>query len=125
MLSFTLPLGPSVNNMYEVTQRGVHLSERARQFKHNAGLIVRNAAQLQGWEYVAGQRLELTIGVWFPNRKRADLSNLIKVTEDAIAEALGFDDQYIDSISISRRGVDKTNARCEIALGVVSPGAGA
>lgn len=115
-LSFTLPLGVSVNHMYLVTSRGVRLSDDAREFKKSAGVIARNAAQHVGWFYVAGTRLSLSLSLYMPNVRRADISNLIKATEDAIAEALDFDDQHIWRVTAERMGVDRFNPRCEVTL---------
>ena len=118
-LSFTLPLGVSVNHMYLVTSRGVRLSDDARRFKSDAATIVRNAAQLIGWLYPPKARLSLSLHLYMPNNRRADVSNLIKATEDAIAAALDFDDQYIEEIHARRMGVDRANPRCEVILEVL------
>ncbi len=118
-LSFTLPLGVSVNHMYLVTSHGVRLSDDARSFKASAGAVARNAAQLIGWLYPPKARLALSLAFYMPNNRRADVSNLIKATEDAIAEALGFDDQYIQRVCAERMGVDKLNPRCEVVLEVL------
>lgn len=115
-LSFTLPLGVSVNHMYVVTSHGVHLSDDARRFKKEATLIARNAAQLAGWVYPTGAGLSLSLALYMPSNRRADISNLIKATEDSIADALGFDDQCIQRILVERMGVDKQNPRCEVLL---------
>lgn len=118
-LSFTLPLGVSVNLMYLVTSRGVRLSDDARRFKTDAGQIARNAAQLVGWLYPPKARLALSMRLYVANLRRADISNLIKITEDAIAEALDFDDRYVWKITAERMGVDKLNPRCEVVLEVL------
>lgn len=118
-LVFTLPLGVSVNHMYLVTMRGVRLSDDARAFKVGAATITRNAAQRIGWLYPAKARLSLSLSLYMPNNRRADISNLIKATEDAVAEALGFDDQCIDRIVVERKGIDRHNPRCEVVLEVI------
>lgn len=118
-LSFTLPLGVSVNHMYLVTSRGVRLSDDARRFKADAGQITRNAAQLAGWLYPPKARLALSMQFYVANIRRADISNLIKATEDAIAEALDFDDCHVWKITAERMGIDRSNPRCEVVLEVL------
>ena len=117
MLAFTLPLGPSVNHLYILTSRGVRLSDDAKKFKADAGLIIRSAANVQGgWLHKANAPLSLYLRLYVPNNRRADISNVIKCTEDAIADALGFDDRHVQRILVERMGVDKVNPRCEVVL---------
>src|SRR6266487_7113180 len=117
MISFTLPLGISVNHMYHVTMRGVRLTDEARKFKADAGLIARSAANEQGgWPYPATTPLFLHLRLYVPGVRRMDISNVVKVTEDAIADALGFDDRHIWRLLVERIGIDKQNPRCEVVL---------
>lgn len=117
MLAFTLPLGVSVNAMYSISFSGVRLTDAARTFKKNATMIARNAANTQGgWKYPADTPLFLHMRIYFPNNKRADLSNLIKVGEDSIADGVGFDDRYVYRLVVERGGVDPKNPRCEVIL---------
>jgi Holliday junction resolvase RusA-like endonuclease len=119
-LSFTLPLGVSVNHMYAHTVRGVHLTDAAREFKNAAGVIVRNAAQLAGgWQLPTDSPLFLHMQLYLPSRRRMDISNIIKITEDAIAEALGFDDRMIHKLVVERAGIDRQNPRCEALIGAL------
>jgi Holliday junction resolvase RusA-like endonuclease len=70
-----------------------------------------------GW---AEGRLSLTMRLYFPNRQRRDITNCIKLLEDALAEALKFDDCTVDRVFVERAGVDKVNPRCEVQLEVLS-----
>lgn len=120
MIAFTLPIGPSVNNMYVLTSRGVRLSDNAKKFKVDACLIVRSAANVQGgWPYPASAPLFLHLRLFVHDKRRADISNVIKCAEDAIADALGFDDRHVQRLLVERIGVDKANPRCEVVLQVL------
>lgn len=120
MLAFTLPLGVSVNVMYIVTSRGVRLTEAAKKFKRDATTIARIAGNRAGWQMKAANTpLFLHMKIYFPNDKRCDISNFVKVAEDSIADALGFDDRYIHKLLVERAGIDKHNPRCEVVLEVL------
>jgi Holliday junction resolvase RusA-like endonuclease len=52
----------------------------------------------------------------FRDRRRRDITNCIKIVEDAAAEALGFDDTVVDVCLVRRMGVDKHNPRARVSI---------
>jgi Holliday junction resolvase RusA-like endonuclease len=128
-LRCVLPVAPSVNNAYSTRIRWTDderpyavrvLSEEAEAFKAEAGIMARNAAQLAGWDVPAKARLSLSLRIWFKGAGRRDLDNCVKLAQDALSEALGFDDRYVDHVEVDRMGVDRKNPRCEITLVVLT-----
>ena len=56
----------------------------------------------------------LTVEVWFPDRRRRDIQNVLKQPLDALEGVAYLDDCNIWSLSVERRGVDRENPRIEI-----------
>lgn len=123
-LKAVIPLiPPSVNGMYGKTKSGRRfLIPRAKDFKEGAIVIVRNAAQLTEWRYVPGQRLRVVCTYFFKENRTIDLDNLLKLTLDALKEALHFDDNRAVVAEVTARdgGIDRHNARCEVEIEVLS-----
>lgn len=116
ILSVDVP--PSLNHLYATVKGHRTLSARGRSYKKDTGWIIKQEALQQAWE--GGERYSLTMRLWFKSRQRRDLSNTIKVLEDSLSEALGFDDTCIDRLVVERVGVDKERPRCEVELEVLS-----
>lgn len=108
---FILPIPPSVNHAYEHTRRGVRLTDEAKRYKAQAGLIVRNAFQTA---MNPEPPLRLTMIVSFPSWQ-GDLDNTLKLSQDAIAAALNVNDSYITELHLYKR-IDQDNPRCEVWL---------
>lgn len=116
VLSFTVDVPPTLNNAYPTNPKTGRRfpSKAATKFKKDAGWIAKQAAVAADWE--AGLlRLGMALLIVFPETvRRRDISNRIKLCEDAIAEALGFDDERVDMIVV-RRG-DSGEPRCEVKI---------
>jgi Holliday junction resolvase RusA-like endonuclease len=116
-----LPLPPTTNQAYfNVPGRGRVLSTAARKFKDKAVLSAAQARREQGWRYEPGARLSLSLEFHFARDGKRDLSNRLKLVEDALAKALGFDDSVIDLI-ILRRGEKCQREYCEVLLEEYNP----
>jgi len=118
---------PSTNRLYIRTRHGTILSKEARKFKADALIQLMK-------EWMFSSKLEkdrayrLTLRFYFPKietsgwPKRAknrfvkrDVSNLIKVLEDVIAQATGVDDSNTMEVLVYKR-VDESNPRIEITF---------
>lgn len=112
-LVLTVPLPPTTNNAYSQGRNGRRfLVQSGKDYK--ADIHDRVKIFSQGWRPTG--KLRLTIGLVFPDNRRADISNRIKLLEDALAEALGFDDRDIWQLYVWRSEPDKLNSRCEVRL---------
>ena len=115
-MTFICPMPPTTNNAYlNIAGRGRVLSSKARAFKETAIILAIEARKTQDWHYEAGNRLQLSLTLYFNKNGKRDLSNRIKLVEDALAEALGFDDSVIDQLIISR-GQKAKEEFCKISI---------
>jgi Holliday junction resolvase RusA-like endonuclease len=72
--------------------------------------------QIEGSTMYEGQRFTLSLTLHFPDKRRCDLDNRIKLVQDALSDALGFDDKQIDRLIVQRGEPDKQKPRCELYL---------
>ena len=104
MVVLNLPYPPSVNHMYT--------NARGRRFPN----AMARAYKIAISEYVAEFRvpkfedakLSLVIWAYPPDRRKRDISNLLKIIEDSLQDAGVFDDDFnIDAIEIKRGAIKK------------------
>lgn len=119
-LRFDLPLPPSVNSQYATVGRRRVLSSAARRYRRSVAAIVRDSFTQgrvsQGWVDAArGEPLACDIIFYFATPYRRDLDGGLKITLDALMDALGLDDRYIVSITLTKQ-IDPLNPRSEIEL---------
>lgn len=119
-ISFTLPLPPSVNSQYARVGIRRVLSKEAKSFKKTvAGRIHRLRvddvitdafiALLQaGW-------VGIFMDMYFKSPMKRDLDGGLKITQDAILDALGVNDNRVVDIHLVKR-IDPLNPRVEIEL---------
>lgn len=97
-VSFTLPaLPPSVNSLYDIiwSQRRVELKPECRCWKTDA------KGRMPPWEHTPGASIRVDAHFEFPRfhkngrYKIKDVSNLLKLLLDAVAERYGFDDSFV------------------------------
>lgn len=115
IIDITLPLlPPSENHMYGRGRGGkrTYLTQEARDFQEMVALATRE--QRPG-PIDRRTPLFLRIQFTFPDYRRRDANNYVKVPQDGIARALGFDDtQIIDQCTGKR--VRKGVRSCRIIL---------
>ena len=105
----TLDYPPSANRYWRVTRHGIYVSNEAREYKAKVRLV----AGLAGIRPMLGP-LILQLDVYRP-RKSGDLSNRIKVLEDALNGVAYEDDSQIVEIH-ARRFDSKENPRVEVSI---------
>jgi crossover junction endodeoxyribonuclease RusA len=117
LLSFFLPWPPTTNTYYRSVVFGkrvrVLMSKRGRRFREDALAAMRG---IQALPDVA--RIELTVTLCAPDRRKRDISNHIKALEDAITHAaLWLDDSQIDRLVLTRGATGKPgHAHTEIRI---------
>ena len=103
-LDFDLPYGVSANAAYVRTMRGIALSKTGRAYRAEVGRIIKEL----GIDKNVDCRLELTVELYCPDKRRRDIDNLIKPLLDALEAANVFvNDEQFDSIHITRAGYEK------------------
>ena len=90
-----LPWPVSVNALYRARGRRVFVSARGKAFKKACGIIFAGTKMVYETE-----RVWLDIEVHPPDNRRRDISNLIKIVEDALPWFR--DDSQVDEIKIKR-----------------------
>ena len=85
----------SVNALYRARGRRVYVSARGKAFKKACGIIFAGTKMVYETE-----RVWLDIEVHPPDNRRRDISNLIKIVEDALPWFR--DDSQVDEIKIKR-----------------------
>lgn len=133
-------LPPSLNAMYETAwfagkARGVHLSKTANRFK----LRAMKALQCDGATALSNlsedKMYELTIAVFFERvqnaswpkakykYKRVDITNMVKLVEDVLADAIGVDDRHNFRIIVEKHE-DPNNTGIFLSLREIHDGVG-
>ena len=118
-LTLTLPLPPSINHQYATVQGRRVLSSAGRRFKSHVGqevlyLLARRRSP-SSVQPLQGLRLALDLRFYFVSILRRDIDGGLKITQDALCEALGINDNRIVEVSL-RKNVDTAAPRMEVSL---------
>ncbi len=121
-LTLTLPLPPSINHQYATVQGRRLLSSASRRFKTHVGqevlcLLAARRRTVPTVHGLDGLRLALDLHFFFGTMLRRDIDGGLKITQDALCEALGINDNRIVEVSL-RKDVDACAPRMELSLRV-------
>ena len=101
MITLTLPYPPSVNNLYATVHGRKVLSKKGREY-HQA-VVDSVTRQLPADQRFGARRVGYTVQAFPPDRRRRDLSNLVKALEDALTYAKVWDDDsQVDRLTVVR-----------------------
>ena len=119
-LALTLPLPPGVNNLYVSVNGRRVLSGEGKRFKADVKARLdemRFCGQLatEVIEKFCAGYLSLFIDFYFPTPLKRDLDGGLKITQDAICEALGINDNRVVDIHLVKR-IDPSRPRIEVQL---------
>lgn len=120
VLTLELAVPPSLNNAYATVRGRRILSLEGRRYKAAAEGMAQIRAAEQRFQVPPQGRPALALKLYFPTNRRRDISNCVKLVEDALATALRFDDCCVDRLVVERGKPDGTGARCEVRLEVLS-----
>ena len=90
-----LPWPVSVNSLYRAKGKKIYITAKGKAFKKACGIIFAGIKMVYETE-----RVWLDIEVYPPDNRRRDISNLIKIVEDALPWFK--DDSQVDKINIIR-----------------------
>ena len=121
-LTLILPLPPSINHQYATVQGRRVLSSASRRFKIHVGqellcLVARRSSITSTTRVPDRIRLALDLRFYFVSALRRDIDGGLKITQDALCEALGINDNRIVEVSL-RKDVDALAPRMELSLRV-------
>ena len=117
---FELPLPPSINQQYATVQGRRVLSKSSRTYKKEVRHTIRRLraegtipdalvqALRQGW-------MALFIDFYFETPQRRDLDGGLKITQDAICDALGINDNRVVDVHLVKR-IDPLQPHIDVEL---------
>lgn len=113
----SLPYPPSGNHMWKHAKGKHYLTKEATSYYEQVAWVIKSAGMAMGLEC----RLEVEVDIYPPDKRKRDLSNVIKVVEDGCTKAgLWLDDSQIDRLVLQRMPSIKGGA---IALRIAPAGA--
>ncbi len=123
-MRITLPLPPSVNNQYATVGNRRVLSKEAARFKQTVrriflGPIGGAALSEAEREQLQASFLGLYLDFYFTTPLKRDLDGGLKITQDALCEALGLDDRKVVDLHLVKR-IDPLNPRVEVELEAIT-----
>jgi crossover junction endodeoxyribonuclease RusA len=123
LLTLILPLPPSINHQYATVQGRRVLSSAGRRFKVHVGqellcLLAHRRSPTSTIRVPERIGLALDLRFYFVSALRRDIDGGLKITQDALCEALGINDNRIVEVSL-RKDVDAVAPRMELSLRAV------
>lgn len=108
-----LPFPPSSNTAYPTGKTGKRfLSGRGKEWYEKALPLAEFALQRMD----TPERLKMMFMFYFPNNRKCDLNNYVKLPQDVICSVLNIDDNHfvVPIVSMHSMGVDKEFPRCVV-----------
>lgn len=122
-MRISLPLPPSINHQYATVGDRRVLSRDAARFKR---LVRQAVSRLGETELGEAERARLRDGFlglyldfYFATPLKRDLDGGLKITQDALCEALGLDDRKVVDIHLVKR-IDPLRPRVEVELDAIA-----
>lgn len=115
-LHIVLPLAPTINHAYFTTRFGGRaLKKHGREWMQAAQSILNHEVKRQGWELVKDEKIKVDILTVFPDRRRRDSHNTLKLLLDAPHGYVYEDDKVVLPRCVDYK-VDKNNPRSELVF---------
>ena len=121
---FELPLPPSINQQYATVNGRRVLSRASRRYKKDVGKAIRRLRRESEISdtLVATLRdgfVGLFIDFYFETPHRRDLDGGLKITQDAICDALGINDNRVVDVHLVKR-IDPLRPHIEVELEAIA-----
>ena len=119
-LQLTLPIPPSINHQYATIKGRRTLSAEGRSYKQLVGqhiliALAKNPEQCRLRAALKSHNLGLSIWFYFSSALRRDLDGGLKITQDALCEALELNDNRVVEIHLHKR-IDREDPHIEVIL---------
>lgn len=126
VLGIILPLPPGVNNLYATVNGRRVLSSEAKRFKsivreQITDMCLSGILPSSTVDAMQNGYLSLFIDFYFATPMKRDLDGGLKITQDALCEALGINDNRVVDIHLVKR-IDPRNPRIEVQLETIGEG---
>ncbi len=124
-LSITLPVPPSINHQYATVNGRRLLSATGRAYKTQVGqqvwlALTQSPFRTRLRDRLRSEPLVISIRFFFASSLRRDLDGGLKITQDAVCEGLGINDNRIVETHLYKH-VDKSSPRIEVSLSLCLP----
>lgn len=124
-LTITLPIPPSINHQYATVNGRRVLSSAGRAYKTQVGqhvwfALIRSPFKITLRDRLLSEPLVISIRFFFASSLRRDLDGGLKITQDAVCEGLGINDNRIVETHLYKH-VDKASPRIELSLSTLPP----
>ena len=115
-LKIVLPLGVSVNKLYTMFRGRKQISNEGKKYIRTVVPVIMQNIKNQGWEKDAkGVWHVVEITYYFPDRKKRDASNYLKLMLDVLEGLVYENDQFV-RVHEKYVGLDRENPRMEIKI---------
>ena len=121
-LFVVLPLPPSINHQYATVNGRRVLSSKGRHYKHAVAkhleaILHRSPYRADFFEGLGRHSLSLSIRFYFKTALRRDLDGGLKITQDAICQAISLNDNRITEIHLHKDlDTDRPRIECTLTL---------
>ena len=129
MQRLILPIPPSLNHSHINIRRGNRLmrirSTATKDFMCEAGWMAKGWCAAMNWTPPTKDRkIILRMWVWFPDKRKRDSDNILKILQDSLTGIMWLDDRQVLP-RVMDVGVDKENPRVELNVEVMTDDAAA
>lgn len=119
-LSLVLPMPPSVNNQYATVGNRRVLTKPAQKFRRDVSVIIEQLRTKDRLDAALEKALQSSLlGIYltfyFTSPMRRDLDGGLKITLDAIGDAIGFDDRRVVDLHLTKQ-IDPLHPRLEVEI---------
>ncbi len=112
---FSVPVPPSENHCFITIGNKRILSKEARLFMTEAALKAKIAARREGWKIANGRKVVLQLYFFFPNKRKKDTHNTLKVLMDSF-EGILYENDYWALPRVMDFDIDRENSRLDIEV---------
>jgi len=121
----TLPIPPSINKQYATVNGRRVLSSAGRAYKTQVGqhigiALAQSPVKPSLIQRLRSEPLAFSIRFFFTTALRRDVDSGLKITQDAVCEGIGINDNRIVETHLYKH-VDKLYPRIEVSLGLAVP----
>lgn len=114
---FTIPLAHNPvphQNEIKYSRYGAKKTDKLRYYQNHIGLFAKNAMNRNNWEIIKGH-FKLSVVLVCCNKKRGDITNMIKSVEDALEKIVYENDRFCIE-QHNRIEYDKLKPRLDIVV---------
>lgn len=112
-LNIVLPPIPSVNHLYFNCHGRRAMTSQGKKFKAGIGTLAAFEKDRQDWVYTVGEKVVMELRFFWPDRRRRDCDNSLKIIQDAFSGILYDDDRWILP-RVMNWDIDKERPRVEV-----------